>query len=214
MGCVKKIPSRELIPGVDEDNGGRYVASTIALVKGKGVNAVVDPGLVRKRQQLIGALKKANLTLKEVTPVFIRHHHPVHTSNIALFLNATVVEFWTTYKNDLWEDHPDKYAIAPDIKVRRTPGHTNEDTSLVVQAKYDTVVFTHVWWFLSDITVFPQGLFPPMDSISDNQNALNASRELVFDIADCIVPGHGSPFPNTDKPGAACFFGDYDNNDD
>ncbi|MEO1006579.1 MAG: hypothetical protein AAFW67_12175 [Cyanobacteria bacterium J06638_38] len=33
---------------------------------------------------------------------------------------------------------------------------------------------------------------------------LEQSRKIVFDIADCIIPGHGKPFPNPQKPEASC----------
>lgn len=153
-------------------------------------------------------MEDADVHPDDVTHVFISHHHPDHTINAALFPNATVVDFWANYKGDLWEDHSDEYKIAPGIEVRRTPGHTNEDASLAVRTKHGRVVFTHVWWSLSDGTIFPPGLFPPEDPIVENPDDLEDSRELVIDIADCIVPGHGSAFPNPDKPGSVCVFGD------
>ena len=112
-GYVVPIEGRELIPGVDEENGGRFVASTIALVKGVGVNVIVDPGFVGDRQDLLSALDRADVEPEDVTHVFISHHHPDHTINAALFPNATVVDFWATYKGDLWEDHRDNFKIAP-----------------------------------------------------------------------------------------------------
>lgn len=203
-GYVTPIEGRELVPGVDEQNGGRLVASTIGLVKGKGVIVVVDPGFVADTSVLLKALQKSGVNWEQVTHVFISHHHPDHTINAALFPNATVVDFWATYKGDVWEDHGDNYVIAPGITVLRTPGHTNEDASLVVKTDQGTVVFTHVWWFLSDGTLVPKGLFPPVDPIAEDQNKLDTSRSRVRDLADCIVPGHGQPFPNPFKEGAQC----------
>jgi len=49
------------------------------------------------------------------------------------------------YKGDLWRDHADGYAIAPGITVLRTPGHTEEDASLVVETADGTYVLTHLW---------------------------------------------------------------------
>ena len=107
-----------------------------------------------------------------------------------------MVDFWATYKGDLWEDHPDKYQIDEGITVIRTPGHTNEDASLVVDTKLGKVVFTHVWW--------NEELFPPVDPIADDSNALDLSRQLVFRTADCIVPGHGKKFVNPKSPKSTC----------
>ena len=45
---------------------------------------------------------------------YVRHHHPDHTMNIALFPNAEVVDFWARYINDLWLDHDgDGYRVTP-----------------------------------------------------------------------------------------------------
>lgn len=203
-GYVTPIEGRQLVPGVDEQNGGRLVASTIGLVKGKGVIVVVDPGFIADTSLLLNALQKSQVNREQATHVFISHHHPDHTINAAFFPNATVVDFWATYKGDMWEDHGDNYAIAPGVTVLRTPGHTNEDASLVVETNQGTVVFTHVWWFLYDGALVPRGLFPPVDPIAENQEKLNTSRSRVRDIADCIVPGHGQPFPNPFKEGAVC----------
>ena len=203
-GYVTPIEGRQLVPGVDEQNGGRHVASTIGLVRGQAVTVIVDPGFVAETSLLLKTLQKNHVNRDQVTHIFISHHHPDHTINAALFPNATVVDFWATYKGDVWEDHGDNYAIAPGITVLRTPGHTKEDASLVVETTQGTVVFTHVWWFLSDGALVPKGLFPPVDPLAENQQTLDNSRLRVRELADCIIPGHGSPFPNPFKKGAAC----------
>ena len=203
-GYVKPIEGRELVPGVDEQNGARHVASTIGLIRGPGATVVVDPGFVADTASLLQALQRSGVAPEQVTHVFISHHHPDHTINAALFPNATVVDFWATYKGDMWEDHGDNYVIAPGVTVVRTPGHTNEDASLVVQTQHGTVVFTHVWWFMSDGALVAPGPFPPADPLASSQEALDASRLRIQELADCIVPGHGPPFPNPFKQGASC----------
>jgi glyoxylase-like metal-dependent hydrolase (beta-lactamase superfamily II) len=169
------------------------------------------PGFVAKMSLLLKALQKSRVTPEQVTHVFISHHHPDHTINAALFPHATVVDFWATYKGDVWEDHGDKYVIAPGITVLRTPGHTNEDASLVVETNQGTVVFTHVWWFLCDGALVPRGLFPPIDPIAENKDKLDISRSRIRDLADCIIPGHGQPFPNPFKKDAVCHLRHDDN---
>lgn len=210
-GYVIPIKGRELVPGLDEENGGRYVASTIGLVKGENADGdevvvVVDPGFVGNRKWLLKALLSEGVFPRDVTHVFLSHHHPDHTINAALFPKATVVDFWAIYKNDLWEDHGDNYEIAPGIEVLRTPGHTHEDASLVVHTNNGTVVFTHVYWFQNEDGT----LFPAADPIAVDPVAMEDSRDEVFDIADCIVPGHGRPFANPFKTDSVCDFGDRD----
>ena len=49
-----------------------------------------------------------------MTHVFLSHHHPDHTMNVALFPNAEVVDFWARYRDDLWLDHDgDGWAMTP-----------------------------------------------------------------------------------------------------
>jgi len=178
------------MPGVADD-GARHVAGTVALVRGEGVTLVADPGMVAERALILDALKKEGVSAEDVTHVFISHHHPDHTVNIALFPNARLVDFWATYTGDLWEDHGDEYAIAPGIRVIQTPGHTEEDASLVVETAQGTYVLTHTWAF-PDIT-------PGDAPLTWNQEALNASREKVLQIADWIIPGHGKMVPNPER---------------
>jgi glyoxylase-like metal-dependent hydrolase (beta-lactamase superfamily II) len=90
------------------------------------------------------------------------------------------------YKGDLWRDHADGDAIAPGITVLRTPGHTEEDASLVVETAEGTYVLTHLWW-LDDMT-------PETDPIAWKQEALDASRAKVVAIADWIFPDMAKRF--------------------
>jgi len=111
-GYIKAIEGRQLIPGVAAD-GARHVAGTVALIRGEQAVIVADPGMVRDRALIVDALAKEGVSPHEVTHVFVSHHHPDHTVNIALFPNAEVVDFWAVYKGDLWRDHADGYTIAP-----------------------------------------------------------------------------------------------------
>lgn len=151
-GYVKPIEGRELVPGAS-DNGARLVASAMGVIKGLSAVVFVDPGFITDRSLIVDALQGVRVRPQDVTHVFISHHHPDHTINAALFPNATVVDFWATYKGDVWEDHADGYEIDQGIEVVRTPGHTDEDASLVVDTNLGKVVFTHVWW--------NENLFPP-----------------------------------------------------
>ena len=147
--------------------------------------------MVTERALIVEALNKAGVAPEDVTHVFISHHHPDHTVNIALFPNAEVVDFWARYKGDLWQDHGDAYDIAPGITVLRTPGHTEEDASLMVKTEAGTYVLTHLWW-LEDMT-------PETDPLAWSQAHLDASRRQVLALADWVIPGHGKMFRNPRK---------------
>jgi glyoxylase-like metal-dependent hydrolase (beta-lactamase superfamily II) len=189
-GYVQPIEGRQLIPGMADD-GARKVAGTVVLIQGETATVVADPGMVTDRALIVDALKNTGMSPEDVTHVFISHHHPDHTVNIALFPNAEVVDFWARYKGDMWTDHADGYEIAPGIKVLRTPGHTEEDASLVVETTEGTYVLTHLWW-LPDMT-------PEKDPLASSQDQLDASRKKILAIADWIVPGHGKMFQNPHK---------------
>lgn len=189
-GYVAPIEGRNLVPG-QTDDGARRVASTVALIKAGDAVIVADPGMVAAEVDLREELAAAGVTPDDVTHVFISHHHPDHTVRVGLFPNAEVVDFWGTYHHDLWADHGDDYAIAPGVTVLRTPGHTDEDASLVIEAADATYVLTHVWW--------NEAMQPEVDPLAEDAAALIDSRQRVLEIADFIIPGHGRMFENPQR---------------
>ena len=189
-GYAKAVEGRSFMPW-ETDDGARRVAGTVVLIRGDNVTIVSDPGMVTDRALILDALKKEGVSPADVTHVFISHHHPDHTVNIALFPNAELVDFWGRYKGDLWEDHEDGYAIAPGIRVLRTPGHTEEDASLAVETQQGTYVLTHLWAF-ADITLGE-------DPLAWNQEMLDEQRKKILQIADWIIPGHGPSVKNPHK---------------
>jgi glyoxylase-like metal-dependent hydrolase (beta-lactamase superfamily II) len=166
--------------------GGR-VAGTIVLVLDGEARIVVDPGMIAARQRILDPLRAHGVEPGDVTHVFLSHHHPDHTLNVALFPNAEVVDFWARYRDDLWLDHEgDGHRISPNAEVWLTPGHTEEDASLVVRALDGTYAMTHLWWH-GDRT-------PAIDPLAWDQDALERSRARLLEAVDVVVPGHGAPF--------------------
>ncbi|GJL55197.1 MAG: hypothetical protein NPIRA02_23290 [Nitrospirales bacterium] len=188
-GYVQPIEGREFLPGVHPD-GVRKVASTISVVQGKDLVLIVDPGMAAPGvwDTNLATLHTLGITPEDVSHVFISHHHPDHTAHLGLFPNAIIVDFWATYKDDQWNDHPDPYELAPGVSVVHTPGHTNEDASLLVETIEGTYAFTHLWW--------GPKLAPKKDPLAENSDALLESRQLILPRADWIVPGHGKTFHN------------------
>ena len=76
------------------------VGSSIALVRDGDALIVVDPGMVASRALILDPLRDLGVAPDAVTHVFLSHHHPDHTVNIALFPNAEVVDFWARYRED------------------------------------------------------------------------------------------------------------------
>jgi glyoxylase-like metal-dependent hydrolase (beta-lactamase superfamily II) len=163
------------------------VGSSIVLVRDGDARIIVDPGMVKSRSLITDPLAALGVAPEAVTHVFLSHHHPDHTINSALFPNAEVVDFWARYIGDQWLDHDgDGYHLSPKAQLWLTPGHTNEDASLIVEADDGVYAMTHAWWH-SDRT-------PEVDPLGDDQTALEASRARLLAAADVVIPGHGGPF--------------------
>ena len=176
--------------GYARDDG---VASSVSLVIDGAAVIVVDPGMVADPELILAPLRGFGLAPDHVTHVVITHHHPDHTVNIGLFSNAEVVDFWARYRGDQWLDHDgDGYRVSDHTRLILTPGHTNEDATLLVETDAGVVACTHAWW-RGDRT-------PEVDPLADDQQALEASRKRILAEADMIVPGHGEPFASRRRP--------------
>ena len=163
------------------------VGSSISLVRDGDALIVADPGMVARRSLILEPLAALGVEPEAVTHVFLSHHHPDHTINIALFPNAEVVDFWARYRDDLWLDHEgDGYALSPHARLWLTPGHTEEDASLMVEADDGVYALTHLWW-RTDRT-------PDVDPLAADQAAIVRGRARVLGVADVVIPGHGAPF--------------------
>ena len=163
------------------------VASTVVLVRDGDATIVVDPGMVASRSLILDPLREHGVTPEAVTHVFLSHHHPDHTVNIALFPNAEVVDFWARYRDDLWLDHDgDGYRLSPRSQLWLTPGHSEEDASLIVEADDAVYAMTHLWWHTDRS--------PDQDPLGADQAAIERGRERILAAADIVMPGHGAPF--------------------
>lgn len=166
---------------------GDRVASSIVLVLDGDAVIVVDPGMVARRSLILDPLAAHGVAPEAVTHVFLSHHHPDHTVNIALFPNAEVVDFWARYRDDLWLDHDgDGYHLAPRSQLWLTPGHTDEDASLIVEADDAVYAMTHLWW--------REDRSPEVDPLADDLAAIEAGRARLLAAVDVVIPGHGGPF--------------------
>ena len=166
---------------------GKRTASSIVVVRDGDALIVVDPGMVARRALILDPLRELGVAPEAVTHVFLSHHHPDHTINVALFPNAEVVDFWARYIGDEWLDMPgDGYRLSPKSELWLTPGHTQQDASLIVEADDGVYAMTHLWWH-ADRT-------PEVDPVADDQAALETGRARVLAVADIVIPGHGGPF--------------------
>jgi glyoxylase-like metal-dependent hydrolase (beta-lactamase superfamily II) len=163
------------------------VASSVTLVRDGDARIVVDPGMVAHTRLILDPLSALDVSPASVSHVFLSHHHPDHTINVALFPNAEVVDFWARYVGDEWLDHDgDGYRLSPKAELWLTPGHSEEDASLIVEAEDGVYAMTHAWWH-TDRT-------PEVDRYAPDQAVLAASRARILAAANVVIPGHGGPF--------------------
>ena len=98
-----------------------------------------------------------------------------------------MVDFWGRYREDLWLDHDGEgHHLAPNSELWLTPGHTEEDATLVVTADDGVYAMTHLWWH-ADRT-------PEIDPLGIDQAAIERGRARVLAAADVVIPGHGPAF--------------------
>jgi len=170
-------------------DSGVTVGSSVSLIEDDGALIVVDPGLAAGPDAILGPLTGLGHSPEDVTHVVLTHHHPDHTVNVALFPKADVVDAWAHYRGDQWIDHEgDGHRLSPHTWLIMTPGHTNQDQTLLAETDDGVVACTHAWW-RADRT-------PEVDPGADDQAALEASRRRILDLADLVVPGHDEPFRN------------------
>jgi glyoxylase-like metal-dependent hydrolase (beta-lactamase superfamily II) len=163
------------------------VGSSISLIRDGNAIVVADPGLVASQARILDPLRERGIAPDDVTHVFLSHHHPDHTMNAALFPNAVVVDFSARYHHDEWLDHDgDGWQMTDHAQLWLTPGHTEEDATLVVTADDGVYALTHLWW-RADRT-------PAIDPYAPDQAVLDAQRARVLAVADIVVPGHGEAF--------------------
>ena len=163
------------------------VGGSVTLVRDADAIIVADPGMVASRSLILDPMAALGVAPEAVTHVFLSHHHPDHTVNIALFPNAEVVDFWARYRDDLWLDHEgDGHALSPRTRLWLTPGHTDEDASLVIEADDAVYALTHLWW-QADRT-------PVVDPLGSDQAAIERGRARILAAADIVIPGHGEAF--------------------
>jgi glyoxylase-like metal-dependent hydrolase (beta-lactamase superfamily II) len=163
------------------------VASTVVLIRDGDAVIIVDPGMVASRSLILDPLAALGVDPASVTDVVFSHHHPDHTVNAALFLQARVHDFWAVYENDNWASRPaDGFELAPSVSLMTTPGHTAQDITTLAATDQGMVACTHLWWTADG---------PEVDPLGEDQAQLEQSRARLLERRPAlIVPGHGEPF--------------------
>ena len=168
------------------------VASTCSLLLDGDHAIVVDPGLAPSQESITGPLHGLGLSRSDVTDVVLSHHHPDHTINVGLFPMARIHDHWAIYDfAGRWDTvECEGRQITANVSLMKTPGHTDEDMSTVVQTANGVYVLTHEWWTANE---------PVDDPYAPDLAELRRSRARILEIAEVIVPGHGPAFRPDDS---------------
>lgn len=166
------------------DNKG-HSCSTVTLIQDKDAgNIVVDPGTLASPEILIGKLNEENLSLDDINLVCITHSHMDHYKYVGLFPKAKILDYWGYWEKDVWSEASSK--ISERISLLKTPGHSDDSISLLVQTEEGIVcVCGDVFW---------KENFPEKDLFATDSKKLAGSRKKILEVSDYIIPGHGKKF--------------------
>lgn len=158
---------------------------------------IVDTMTAWDGEKLVEALKHRNIECDDIDFVVCSHGHSDHIGCNYLFKKAMhIVGHCISYR-DVYFDHDfnkNEYVIDTNVKVIATPGHTLEDVSVIVRTEHKgTIVITG-------------DLFENVDDLEDDriwreltcgsEELQLKNRNLILQIANYIVPGHGAMFKN------------------
>jgi len=177
-----------------EIEGGWFASSTVTLVQENGLNIIVDPGI--NKQLLLDKLTGLNLTPQDIDYVLMTHFHPDHNYLSAIFENSKALDDELIYENDRETEH---HGVIPgtDLEIIQTPGHEKSHASLVVPTQEGVYVIAGdvFWWRDNEEQETERdSLIQHQDPFVKNKDDLMTSREKILEIADYIIPGHGTVF--------------------
>ncbi|XP_077513954.1 metallo-beta-lactamase domain-containing protein 1-like isoform X1 [Amblyomma americanum] len=184
-------------------DGRTMVANgTSTLVRGPGFNIIVDTLSAWDRDFLVESLTKLGVSCDEINYVVCTHGHSDHIGNLNLFQRATHIIGTTVSSGDVYQlctfENNEPYRIATDVQIIPTPGHTLTDVSVVVKtAKLGTVAITGDLFEKEEDIENPK-LWKETGGSEDPQQQCK-SRQMILDVADYIIPGHGPMFKVTDE---------------
>jgi glyoxylase-like metal-dependent hydrolase (beta-lactamase superfamily II) len=176
--------------------------STVTLIMGHEISAIVDTGLPEEKEIIIQALAKLNLKPNDINVLINTHSHLDHCGNNELFKNAVFYGHKSEFgflslekKHNLIEN---KFVIEPGILIENTPGHTRGSISIFITGRINNMY--------KNCAITGDAL-PIMDNYLkwvppginfDPGRALQSMNEIV-QKANLIIPGHDKPFEIIDQ---------------
>jgi glyoxylase-like metal-dependent hydrolase (beta-lactamase superfamily II) len=178
-----------------KEEKGWKASSTVCLITSGDTKIITDPGC--NREKLLAALVNEGLQTGDIDYVFISHAHPDHGLLAGIFENAKCITFDTNlqYENDVitpWSKH----ALGEDIEILDTPGHMLEHISLLVHTAKGNIGIAGdcIWWIEGEEQIFKLDQKDHSQAKGMDMPTLIASRKMLIEKADYIIPGHGKMF--------------------
>ncbi|MEK7218116.1 MAG: MBL fold metallo-hydrolase, partial [Patescibacteria group bacterium] len=174
---------------------GLYASSTVSLLRAGDANILVDTGSFGDRERLIHSLAKEGLTPLDISKVIVTHLHLDHTANLDLFKNADIITkpspqsaglVFHGSNNIVSRLTIDHLEIAPGIHTILTPGHVESHISVVAETNDGTYIICG-----DAIQTADQVDRAVKPKTAWNMDAFEASRNVILETADYVVPGHG-----------------------
>ncbi len=174
-----------------------YAKGSSTLIRANNLNVVFDTLGPWDRQLIIDKLTLFGLTPDDISRLVCSHTHPDHIGNNNLFTNCQHIVGHNVYERDLYQLNAFQsnkvMDISKDMQIVSTPGHTLEDITLIVKNvdKLGTVGITGDLFECED-DLKDDSIW--RDAGSDDQRLQSENRELILQLCDYIVPGHGIGF--------------------
>ena len=167
--------------------------SSTVLIEDSGKKILVDPGCNEKL--LLNALAKQGLAPKDIDYIFLTHYHVDHWLNVRLFPGIDVLDGDIIYRGDK-EISFSGILPGTSIEVIPTPGHAHEEVTLLAKTDKGIVaVAEDIFWWEDGLQKNDlKSLLEYEDPFVKDKAQLLASRKLVLEKADWVIPGHGKMF--------------------
>lgn len=161
------------------------ICSSVTLIKAENPgehNILVDTGYSGFEEEIVESLKeKADLAPEDIQYIINTHEHFDHCANNHLFKNAVKITGllqWDPKNSVEIYSSTESIKIQDGVSLISTPGHKDPHISVVVEADKKYVIAGDTIAKEFFLTAY------------EGQDKLK-SAEMVLDIADVIIPGHG-----------------------
>ena len=166
---------------------GKLVADcTVTLIQGDK-NILVDTGGCGDAEAILSELQKRNLKPEGIDIVIATHNHPDHTWNNYLFPGALFFCAGILQRGNQFWDAEEGWKPMQGVEVIHTPGHSPEDYTVLAKADKGTIAI------VGDLIMDEQTKNKP-GHYSHDAEVQGQNQQKVLEMADFIVPGHGSLF--------------------